>query len=57
MAAWEKQGKDTHNYKVFLASFLHVFDHDSAEREGGEKLFNLWQGKRSAADFALKFNA
>ncbi|XP_042186358.1 uncharacterized protein LOC121847762 [Oncorhynchus tshawytscha] len=54
-AFWNGPDSARGNYPEFTRRFRAVFDHPTEGRAGGERLFHLRQGTRSAQDFALDF--
>lgn len=44
-AVWEKQGNETRDYTPFQEAFQLAFDTHAAGRQGGERLFDIKQGK------------
>lgn len=54
-ALWHQNNDVLKNEAQFHALFKEVFDHPAAGRDVGNRLCEIEQGKRSAADYALEF--
>ncbi len=54
-AMWEGERLSFPSFDHFLQCFREVFEHSAGEKEAGEQLLALRQGRSTAADYALTF--
>lgn len=54
-AIWNEGRPTFTTFNSFLQRFREIFEHPEGDKEAGEQLLALRQGKRTAADYALSF--